>query len=346
LVLVLFLESVWRIHSGLPHMPTWWWNKKIFMDAFIVLTHNYTSPAIMKKYVNVSAFSNVCACNGTDGMFDNLDVVYIPNENAKHVVFHGMWPPSLTAGADYWDKHVCKKENSYIFYEREPLKKRYPDLQGNMDRWFNKIEDVLKLSPRIKDSRFDEDWFQELFLGYADKPLQSWTKSGSGMHQGDVHNYYVQICGSKRWIVGKDSVRFNNELDIPYSGQFVDVENLKEFLNRSDVLVGWTYPGDMLLNPVWLWHLVQTDMGSNFGITYKISGNTIRRIAPDHIRPRLPKDELFMGEVRHWLLFVRGRISRLLFKHRLVIVVIMTFVCSIGVLGTGLVLFRRHQKTS
>jgi len=65
----------------------------------------------------------------------------------------GIYPDSLTAGVDYWEKHVCKKENSYVFYEQIHML-RYPDLHDKMHRWFEKIDNTIKISPKIKDPQF------------------------------------------------------------------------------------------------------------------------------------------------------------------------------------------------
>lgn len=342
---VLFLANVWRTPSQqiLPPLPVLKHDGAVFMDDYIALTRNYTTPVIVRGYFDVSAFSNVCACNGTDGVFDGLDVVYIPNENAKTLVPMGIYPDSLTAGVDYWEKHVCKKENSYVFYEQIHML-RYPDLHDKMHRWFEKIDNTIKLSPKIKDPQFKKRWYQELFLGYAAKPLQPPSKSGSLMHQGDVQNYYIQICGSKRWIMGRDSLRFNDERDIPYSGQYFGGHEVLQLLNRTDVHVGWTRPGDMLLNPVWLWHLVQTNEGNKFGITYKMGGHFIREFAPKHIRPRYPRDELFMGNLRYWLLFVRARTSQLDWVKQCLLIVV--FGGATGLFCACFLVLRRHQKTS
>jgi len=337
LIVILFLNTS-CVHSANPPIPVYWYNKPFNNDGFIVLTKNYTDPAILRGYINVSAFSNVCACNGTDGVFDDLEVVYIPNKNTKQMVHMGTYPPSLTAGADYWEKHVCQKENTYTFYEKGPLESHYPHLHDKMAHWFAKIENIIKLSPRIRDPRFLPDWFQEVFLGYADKRLQSFIDSGSGLHQGDVQNYYIQICGTKRWIIGKGTIRFNDERDFPYSGQSFDGEKMFEFISRNDTYIGWTRPGDMLLNPVWLWHLVQTDIGTNFGMTYKMGGDKIREIVPEHLRPRVPR-----GVILSLMLFARGHASRLWVKQPLVVVL---FFGAVSALGAGFLLSRRHQKTS
>jgi len=115
-LVVILLFSACRIHNANPPIPIYWYNEKFNNDGFIVLTKNYTEPAILRGYINLTAFSNVCACNGTDGVFDGLDVVYIPKKNTKQMVHMGTYPASLTAGADYWEKHVCQKENTYTFY--------------------------------------------------------------------------------------------------------------------------------------------------------------------------------------------------------------------------------------
>lgn len=145
--LVLWLTRIRPVHSGHPPIPTWWYYENIFNDAVIALTHNYSTPAIMKKYVNVSAFSNLCSCKGTDGIFDDIDVVHFPNEttSAKHWVFQGLFPRQLTAGARYWDEHVCKNESTYTFYQKEPLQKQYPHLDEQMLDWFDKLESILQL---------------------------------------------------------------------------------------------------------------------------------------------------------------------------------------------------------
>jgi len=344
--LVLWLTRIRPVHSGHPPIPTWWYYENIFNDAVIALTHNYSTPAIMKKYVNVSAFSNLCSCKGTDGIFDDIDVVHFPNEttSAKHWVFQGLFPRQLTAGARYWDEHVCKNESTYTFYQKEPLQKQYPHLDEQMLDWFDKLESILQLLPKIHDPQFGaEPWLRELYLGYAPKAFQGPVHSGAPTHQADVQNYHVQICGSKRWIIGKESVKFNDERDIPFGGQFFTGDRVPGFVNRNDVYVGWTNPGDILLNPVWLWTMVQTNEGNNLAVAYKMIGGKIRQIAPKHIRPSLPRDKLFLGKVRHWLLFVRGRISRLWDKQPVAIVLFVYFA---GTVGAAALLLRRHQKTS
>jgi len=100
--------------------------------------------------------------------------------------------------------------------------------------------------------------------------------------------------------MGRDSLRFNDERDIPYSGQYFGGHEVLQLLNRTDVHVGWTRPGDMLLNPVWLWHLVQTNEGNKFGITYKMGGHFIREFAQSISGLDIP------GTNCSWEIFVIG----------------------------------------
>jgi len=329
-----FATATWFAHGEMQKIPTWKHQAKIWMGEFIVLTQNYSTPAIMTKYVNVSAFSKVCSCNGTEGMFDDLEVVHLPGMNSQFAASARIFPPMTRNGTEYWEEHVCKKEQSYVVYDENLWKSIYPTLPYTMMDWFKGIEKIIKVQPKIQDKNFEQTWDQQLFMGYAVRGLASTTKSGFHLHQVDRQTYYVQVCGSKRWIIGSGNIRFNDERDLAYHNQYMDGERFQGFIKRDDVYIGWTHPGDMMLIPVWVWHMAQTSAGTNVGISYRMKGEVIRSIAPPHLQPRAPRHELPYSAIQYWLAYFRGAIADSSVLQLLVPLVIV--VIPLGIFRPGL----------
>lgn len=100
-----------------------------------------------------------------------------------------------------------------------------------------------------------------------DYPLPAENSSGSAPHRAPVLNHYFQVCGTKQWHVADHGASLGGDLD---SHRFlVQAPDMERFMSHPQVYRGHTEPGDHLLNPPWLWHLVQTAAGFNFAVTYK-----------------------------------------------------------------------------
>lgn len=96
--------------------------------------------------------------------------------------------------------------------------------------------------------------------------MPSKNKSGSSPHRAPVLNYYYQICGTKRWTTASLRRSFG-ELD--KVGRMVNVDDAKMLLEHPESYRGYTEPGDVLLNPPFVWHFVQTASGFHFAVTFK-----------------------------------------------------------------------------
>jgi len=136
------------------------------------------------------------------------------------------------------------------------------------DFFRNKMDPILKVKEKLEDKAEYDEWFNEIFIGGSTReyPYPSKNGSGSAPHRAPVLNYYHQVCGKKRWYIAPHNASFGEN---DYKQVLVDETDMHSFMNDPQVYVGHTEPGDVLLNPPWLWHFVQTAIGFNFAVTYK-----------------------------------------------------------------------------
>lgn len=261
------------------------------LDTIQILTKNWSRPFILKGYANVSYFRDICTCIRNSTILEGVNIPYIPGGSTVYKMYHGSFPEHLTDGNEYWYNHVCKREETYTSWDTDVTAGRWKEYEQSMTKWFRKVEGKMRLLRWIQDSLFREnsgEWLNQLFIGNAVNRFPSPYKSGASAHRDDHLNYYVQVCGSKRWFVGDRTLQFNDHRDNTSAGQVLQGEDYHVFMRKTRLYLGLLNPGDLLILPPWLWHFVQTDAGANLAITWKMSGKTVRLILKNEYGVILP----------------------------------------------------------
>mmetsp|Transcript_33225 Transcript_33225/g.60185 ORF Transcript_33225/g.60185 Transcript_33225/m.60185 type:complete len:380 (-) Transcript_33225:100-1239(-) len=244
----------------------------IKFDDYVRMTKNLTMPAIVKSFFNVGAFADICACSPDASLFDSINLPFTGKGNVNYKMreaqhkFEDMKFDAINAGVFYREHACAADKDDYIFYDINNGAMLAASVQ---DFFRKKIDPMLRSDQAITDETYDY-WFNEIFIGGSTKeyPLPS-NGSGSAPHRAPVLNYYHQVCGKKRWHIAHHGASFG-EID-KYQWMLYD-DDMLAFMKDPQVYVGHTEPGDVLLNPPWLWHFVQTDRGFNFAVTYKQTG--------------------------------------------------------------------------
>merc|ERR1712039_478468 len=187
-------------------------------------------------------------------------------------------------GGEFYRNHACPKDrDDYIFYDINNGALVSASVQ---DFFRKKVDPLLHVSEKLEDKSHYDEWFNEIFIGGSTKeyPLPGKDRGGSPPHRAPVLNYYHQICGKKRWYIAPHGTSFGewDKLQI-----LVGEEDMHKYMEHNQVYVGETEPGDVLLNPPWLWHFVQAGHGFNFAVTYKQNNfawwAAINKMDPTHV---------------------------------------------------------------
>eukprot|EP00414_Alexandrium_minutum_P001157 CAMPEP_0113818030 /NCGR_PEP_ID=MMETSP0328-20130328/36_1 /TAXON_ID=39455 /ORGANISM="Alexandrium minutum" /LENGTH=387 /DNA_ID=CAMNT_0000785965 /DNA_START=84 /DNA_END=1247 /DNA_ORIENTATION=+ /assembly_acc=CAM_ASM_000350 len=267
IVLSAFAEQEIPVYKGGPDGVS-----KIFWQDYVKLTQNLTMPALVKGFFDPAPFADICACSPDAPLFDSIKLPFKDAGNAYYDMKKAQYRSEdmhfdAISGGKFYREHACAGKNDYIFYDVNNGALLSATMQ---DFYRKKIDPALKIDETITDKTY-EHWFNEIFIGASTKkyPLPGSNGSGSAPHRAPVLNYYYQICGKKWWHIARHGASFG-ELD---KHQFMlEDKDMLAFMKDDQVYQGFTEPGDVLLNPPWLWHLVQTDSGFNFAVTYKQLG--------------------------------------------------------------------------
>ena len=118
-----------------------------------------------------------------------------------------------------------------------------------MRPFFISLWESLQLGRKMGDpllGRFSD--VNELFIGYSNGSADGAISReiGTGVHQGDVHNHYLQLCGSKFWRIADRKIRYGDDRDtVFFSGHGMNREQNLLWREHPNVYAGVTGPGDM-----------------------------------------------------------------------------------------------------
>lgn len=257
--------------------------------VFASLTQNLTKPIILRGFFNASEWADICDC--TSHIFDGFR---LPDVKGNSRINNATILTSMDAN-DFYYNRACQNTTDYMFYDAE-----FGSLYDGAFSHFNeKLRDTYGLTTRFEDVAYSSDWYNELFLGGQPYEFPPPTKNtgGSNPHRAPVLNYFIQFCGAKQWTIHPFETKFvvrrvsADELpNTDYSDRAVwatlnltetslfhpDRKEMErrvlEFDEHEDSLHGVVHPGDVLLNPPWLWHMIRNGPGLNFAVTYKQIG--------------------------------------------------------------------------
>lgn len=257
---------------------------------YVRLTQGLTMPAIIKGFFDTAEFADVCACSSSTLFFDELNLPFTAAAGNPSHEFRTALQERKTMnfdainGGDFYRNFACDKaRDDYIFYDINNGALMSASVQ---DFFRDKIDPPLQIKNKLDDKTAYDEWFNEIFIGGSTKeyPVPGKNASGSAPHRAPVLNYYHQVCGKKLWHIAPHNASFG-ELD-KYQ-MILDEEGMNSFMNDPQVYSGFVEPGDLLLNPPWLWHYVQTARGFNFAFTYKQTNfgwwADVNKIDPTHV---------------------------------------------------------------
>jgi len=236
---------------------------------YVELTQQLTRPVIIKNFFDPSSFRDICTCSDHVSFFDDISMPYKAG-NQKFQQWTGdagtVDRVEFINAGDFYRNRVCQKKDDYLFLDDSTM--LY--WSSRMSQFFGKIGSMLRTSETVKDPVFyPTGWVHEMYLGHSSSeyPIPDANRSGTPPHRFHVLNYYFQLCGEKRWYVADHDASMGSRLD----GQFwmTDFQDILNFTSHPRVYEGTMEPGDLLLNPPWLWHYVQTRKGLNFGVSFK-----------------------------------------------------------------------------
>lgn len=263
--------------------------KSITFERVLEVTSRLTTPVILKSFVDTSMFAQACSCDPSATLFDSFAIPY-DEGNVRQKIFTASFTGApyscqgINAG-EFFRNKACAKRDDYVFYDRADGAAEAPDIR----LWFDTIiGPLLNVSQTIDSPEFDMPWYNEIFIGYssAHYPTPGTNRPGTGPHREPVLNYYYQICGAKQWHVAAANATHGEPLR--RLAQLVREEDVSSFLAHPSTLRGVTEPGDLLINPPWAWHAVQTAVGFNFAVTYKKTGfqlwSDFERLDAVHLR--------------------------------------------------------------
>lgn len=253
------------------HIPEFKGVESLMFADYVRLTQGLTMPAIIKGFFDPAAFADVCACSTSTTFFDGLNFPFTSAGNPSHEFRTALQEQKTMQfdainGGDFFRNHACAKDrDDYIFYDINNGALMSASVQ---DFFQNKMSSPLQISKKLDDKEEYVEWFNEIFIGGSTKeyPIPGANASGSAPHRAPVLNYYHQVCGKKLWHIAPHNASFG-ELD--KFQMMLDEDDMNSFMNNPQVYSGFTEPGDVLLNPPWLWHYVQASRGFNFAVTYK-----------------------------------------------------------------------------
>lgn len=237
------------------------------LEQYSEMTGTLTRPIILKRFFDPTKFDFLCSCADNVSMFDKLAFPH-NRGNAKVEEWSAMTygqqrSREVINGGDFYRERACSGLDEYVFLDAN----QNVYLSGPWRAFFSQLSSLLRVEETITDPRYN-GWVHEFFLGYSsrDYPFPAENASGSPPHRFPVLNYYYQICGKKKWNVALHDASMG-AYDTGY--WMLNVSDMESYVAHPDVLEGYTEPGDVLLNPPWLWHLVRTAKGFNFATVYK-----------------------------------------------------------------------------
>jgi len=272
LVHVVLLSGILRVATFKFNIPTFENVGQINLEQFIELTDHMSKPAIIKGFFDPSLFEEACRCDNNNTFYDNIDLpLSSKGGNSKDAEWSAQIGGSLPEkaikinGGTFVRDRACAEQDDYIFFDLGS------GLRLTHLRFFEQMRKMLNVSEAISDPSYT-DWMHEMFIGYSSKqyPVPTRNTSGSLPHRAPVVNYYYQICGKKKWHIGDWQMDVGKDYDGSYY-MLPDPENkaARAYLEREDLYQGYTEPGDVLINPPWLWHCVLAAKGFNFAIAFK-----------------------------------------------------------------------------
>ncbi len=126
------------------------------------------------------------------------------------------------------------------------------DIPGVMDEWWEGPD--VPLDP----------FLVQMFMGIGRESELKTT--GLGLHCAAHLNVFVQVAGRKRWtfVDPKYSLFLHPSMDYAKPACLATPPFDIETLPRQQVMLN---PGDMLMNPPWVWHAIENLDGFNVGIS-------------------------------------------------------------------------------
>jgi len=270
---------IWQGVSFQP-VPLYSHAGTVMMEDFLRFTQKGVRPAILQKYGNISVFQDLCSCKTHDPKtLDALELAYIPGDNVRKQMQLGHTPEGSVSGTSLWSDHICQQKPIYAAYDGKVAERAGAKFRASIHQWLNMNEPLIKTRSMIQDHNFSVGWYNDVYMGYAKEDYQDPRVIGSLPHQADDQHYYLQVCGTKRWIFTDALFRFEDDTDLASDGQVLKGKRSDTWFKHSQkMFLGHSRPGDLVLVPVWLWHMEQVGKGSNFGVSWKMPGNFIRQL--------------------------------------------------------------------